>query len=308
MKIEFYKKLVINLIINLLVALVSVVLALVSSKSEYEIIRQLMVVISFAIIIIIVALYLTIAILELRDIKLQINENNNELELMNTIPYVFVFKNRTDTFTISEDGDAELEWDFEIEKETDESITFINFPILCERKDDDTNMDSVSVEVKKLIVNGNEQYNAKYELKSINIPKDSKRSIEQGCVHVRLDSDTKKGAIFNVNIVLILKKVYYFVETEEFVVVDIPYITQNLTLNIVPKSSEQIIEVVNNFFNVHEVNGNNTDNDEKAKQCKKCITKNNGIIWKTEYPKLGYRYELSFTMHKKVNNLPVTLK
>ena len=182
-----------------------------------------------------------------------------------------------------------------MEKETD-NIEFINLPVMCERKDNNTSMDFVSVTVKELCFNGEKRNNATYELKSINCGRENDRALEQGCVHVPLYSSARKGEIIRLKIILLFKDMFCEYRSNEFVIVDIPYITENMSLVVKPQSNSKRIEVTNNYFNVHEMNGENTDVEEQAKQRKNCLPDSNSLKWKTKYPKLGYRYVFSFKL------------
>lgn len=284
-----------NISATLIASIISIIITIVSLKSENEFIQVIYIVLLICLSMIVVGIYLDIAAIEFRENREQYKRTQKDIELFSVLPRLFVFKDRVDEFTVFDNGNAELEMNLKLEKETD-NIEFINLPVMCERKDNNTSMDFVSVTVKELCFNGEKRNNATYELKSINCGRENDRALEQGCVHVPLYSSARKGEIIRLKIILLFKDMFCEYRSNEFVIVDIPYITENMSLVVKPQSNSKRIEVTNNYFNVHEMNGENTDVEEQAKQRKNCLPDSNSLKWKTKYPKLGYRYVFSFKL------------
>ena len=296
MREERNNKVLLNISATLIASIVSIGITMFSLKSESEFIQVMFIILLICLSLIVVAIYLYIAAVEFKENREQYKRTQKDLELFSVLPRLFVFKNRIDKFTVFDNGNAELEMDLKLEKETDNNIEFINLPVMCERKDNNTSMDFVSVTVKELCFNGEKRNNATYELKSINCGRENDRALEQGCVHVPLYSSARKGEIIRLKITLLFKDMFCEYRSNEFVIVDIPYITENMSLVVKPQSNNKRIEVTNNYFNVHEMNGENTDVEEQAKQRKNCLPDSNSLKWKTKYPKLGYRYVFSFKL------------
>lgn len=285
---------------SLLSTIISIAVTIFSIKSDSVLVQLIYIILLIVLSMILVAIYLYLAGIDYKDNREQLIKTKKDLEYLSALPRTIIFKKRKDIFTIYDNGDAKLEWNFQIEKKTDNNIEFINFPVICERRDNNISMEFASVEIKEVIVNGKKLNNATYELKSLNSSKENTRTVEIGSIHVPLYLSKEDKDTIDITISLNFKDIFFEYERGEFVVVDVTYITKEIELLVVPESPNKRIEVVDNFFNAHEVNGNNADLVEQTEQAQKCSTDGNKLRWHTEYPKLGYRYEVSFKIINKI--------
>jgi len=121
---------------------------------------------------------------------------------------------------------------------------------------------------------------------------DECRYAELGSIRVPTHLENKSKV--EITMTVLLKGVFAEAKDGEFVVVDIPYLTEKFDLLIT--AEEGAIRVAsNNFLDAYANNNSfNTDADEVASQKRKCTPYNGKFIWKTTYPKLGYRYVFKY--------------
>lgn len=205
------------------------------------------------------------------------------------IPEVIIFKSRTDKYILSPGGDTTLIWDFEIKKKKNSNNTYIDFPIFYNGE----NIPKDPIKVIYMMKNNKKaEQAATYIKRKQGKLTNGKQEIE-GCIHVPLCPQNYKEKSFHILIKIILKQVNE--DNDNYVTIDIPYLTENIKVIVkTEKDLEGKIKIDTNFFNVKEKNGQNIDYQETADQSKRCVLKNNQILWKAKYPKLGYSYTIKY--------------
>ncbi|HBV95881.1 MAG: hypothetical protein JL50_04490 [Peptococcaceae bacterium BICA1-7] len=240
-----------------------------------------------------------IIVLQLKKYMNERKQKDGELELFKAIPSFIHFRRRIDHFIVLKNGDGRLNWTFDIEKNTENPISYMNIPILCEHLRGEMNPSVKSIIIEKLMVN-NDVYDVTYLPQFIRYPFNenisSCRPTEIGCIRtpVNLPKGKSKASI---KFTLLLKNVFSEAEIKEFVVVDIPYITEKLTVVVTHESDScKIIPVYNNghLIDAYSDHNLNIDMDEVAEQNKNIKSSNGTIVWKTGLPKLGYSYQINF--------------
>ena len=236
----------------------------------------------------------------------------HHFELSKALPETFIFRDRKDSFVVTEEGDVYLTWRFEIERITNNSLSFISLPIICERKD--KNEQDTPVHIESFLVNGKKQSNHQYEVLSVErfdrFGKELERPLERGMIKIPLFTASHKGGIEKVELKVFFKGMFINYTEKEFAVIDVPYITKNISVSIEHANNNKWdINVIDNFLDVREMNSNTYDVGELAKQLNNCliihdINRLKGedidcLLWESDFPKLGYRYKLIFNFHER---------
>lgn len=285
-----------NLVINLLVAAISTLTTIVSFNFFNE---KIAITICYIIIIVgfisIPILYFYLAVAENKNIK-----STEEKELMlEAIPCLFVFKKRIDEFTILENGDGKLKWTFELERRSEKPVFHVDFPIFCEKIKGDTS-NEVSVNILEVYVDQIDcKEDAEYVPQQLNYPFGKKqeecRLAELGSVRVPVHLQEGKSKA-KVTMTLYMKNIFNELREKEYIIVDIPYVTEKLELYIAAENSAVKMSPISFLDAYANNNMYNTDPDEVAAQISKCTPYNSKFSWKTTYPKLGYRYQFKFSV------------
>lgn len=230
-------------------------------------------------------------------------KQESRLNFLQGIPEVIVFKSRTDTYILCPNGDTILIWDFYIKRKKGSNNTYIDFPIFYTGESIPDN----PIEVIYMLKNNKKaEQDATYIMRkeaTIGKKSDGKEIKEiEGCIHVPLCPQNHKEKAFHILIKVKIKEVNDK-KDENYVTVDIPYLTKYIKVIVrMQKYKEGRIRIDSNFFDVKEKNGQNIDHQETANQNKKCNLKNNRILWKAKYPKLGYSYTIRYKINWPNNN------
>ena len=309
-----------------------------------DIIKTVFIVLLFLYAIIAICIFIHLACIELKYYSDKYNDMVNNNELSKALPETFTFRNRKDVFVVEKTGDAVLTWDFEIEKITNNNLSFISIPIVCEYVNEDQSEshneentlmeedntvvqnevhDKIDNENKNLMrhpiqiedfrVNGISQTNYQYIHFSTDYNRVD-RPIERGLIRIPLFTASTKGGIENVTLRIRFKDMFHNFEKREFVIVDIPYITKRICVVIKHQDNTNYdINVIDNYFDVREMYSNTFDAGEVARQLNNCsivhnesdnsLSDNDYLLWESDFPKLGYRYTITFNfMNRKQKN------
>lgn len=278
-----------GIIINILTVVLTMCIYGLLLKHLHDIAKWL----AFMGLIITFGLYVIIAFGQLIQLGKSIKEEE-KLEFLKGIPEVLYFQERTDNFMLCSNGDVIIEWKFKIKKKTSEKITYVNFPFKYESdiKSEDP-IEIVEARVNCVEPSQPVEYFPEREVRERG-ESEKKNPTFEGTIRVPLCSDTDendKG--FNVSIKIKIKGVNS--DGENFIVLDIPYLTKNMTVIVQTNNeNDSIIKLGKELLSVQEPNGKNVDYQEIVNQKKNIKLNANRIIWETKYPKLGYQYKIKY--------------
>ena len=89
----------------------------------------------------------------------------------------------------------------------------------------------------------------------------------------------------------------------EYIYIDIPYVTESMVVEIIGSKMLEVCAAEGDHGDFVEATSyiyQRIDHSETQEEKKNLIKWQNGIEWKTHYPKLGYRYLVWFQVRKRI--------
>jgi hypothetical protein len=252
----------------------------------------------------IVILWSTDIHLQARETRKAIDSNLKEirgrLNTLDTVPSLVSFLQRSDTIWVTDTYDGIFEWVFLVEynSDADKGIHYLNFPVIADVAGKEGQAGD-NVEVQSINVRGEPKscYGV-YTVKEIRTPHPfggADVSQQYGIVKVpvELNSQLKQAAI---TLKIKYKSIFKKIATGDYVIVDIPYVTNDLKVIIQAENSKRVVaestgqEVIEAYCEMMAMR----DYIEESHQLPRVSTRPKSIEWNTKNAKIGYRYRLHF--------------
>ncbi len=232
----------------------------------------------------------------------------NDEVVMESVPTLIRFRSRTDIFTIGSDGGTTLTWLFEVEKGLRQGWKTFEFPIVTEARgfDDGPSGEepapSFPVRVANITVDGEDRTNSAvlmFEERRSLVATQRHLDYSRLSVPVRLEEGNSRATI---EITLVFDQVGRASAKLDFAVVDVPYVTDNLRVEVHHADPDCTIALpINTSGSVDErpiqaslAMMGFTDSRETEIESEKLVADRGVLVWKTHAPKLGYRYRVGF--------------
>jgi hypothetical protein len=232
-----------------------------------------------------------------------------------SIPQFIRFIHRRDVVTIVDAETVVYNYSVTIETKRDEACTSLLLPIefdlgFTKKDKDDRDFYRNAVEMVYLEVDGRRKptdATVRFrELRKV-IP-DSAHDIPKGVtIYGLLDIPVPLGIGYTrckVQLEFIARKAFPKLFQREFIYIDIPYVTENMDIRIegakdlrvrgVEGENGEIVEAKSHFLQ-------RIDHAETLEEKKNLHEWQTGIVWRTQYPKIGYRYVVWFQAYKDPN-------
>lgn len=250
--------------------------------------------------------------IELREKVLELRRTHSFIQ---SLPAVIQIDSRTDEYVLKSNGDCQYKCTLEIRKKPgNEHYPDLYFPLYLEQSADaqrnDQSAQPERVKVESIKVNGTKLSGKPYqriEIRSPFNPGDNTRHpLEYGTLKIPVGLGPEKTECL-VELNMVLEKTFPKLETREFVLVEIPYVTSKIDVRVLLdpsdyKDKKRVIRPVDESGGCLVANmgvANNRDLTETANQNHKVIAKGEGLFWETHFPKLGHRYYLYFQVCPK---------
>jgi hypothetical protein len=239
----------------------------------------------------------------LRHVK-QIRDETRALELVNSaVPRLVTFKKRQDTYVIEANGNGTLTWEFDLASHPQDYIPTLTFPVYAEVSGISPPPTSVIVDL--IEVNGQRRNtNDAYELIEHRIPQDrgpeAKERIDFGLLRVPVNLVGGRDSC-HVRVQMRLFQVFRRVFQYDPVFIDIPYLTEGLTVKITSNDYNVVSPPrPPNGSTVMAMSGimHTEDKAETSFQNDKCFQRDGALLWHSESLKLAYRYKLWFRLEE----------
>ncbi len=243
----------------------------------------------------------------LRTLAASDGEKHETMSLA-AVPRRIRCKHREDIVRFNHDESADFLWDLTLQSEPGDSIARVLFPITFERAQDPS-CPVVPISVTRLRVNGKEKVaKGAYKRRQTRfIEGHNELVMEDGLVEIPVDLGFGTEEC-SVQIEMKVYCAFPKCREREYVVVDIPYLTEHLTVKILCESKlcakgvardhgEEVLEASNIFmetFDIHET---------KIQHINVTLL-DDQVIWRTAYPKLGYRYKVWFRIEGLADQPP----
>lgn len=238
-------------------------------------------------------------LLHFREVVKTWRKEKFQAGIIESVSSFVIMKKRKDVFRIKDNNSASLFWHFDIETNFEEPVRELTFPIYAEKSEDDKGN---SVELVSLRIDGNfESTHRCYRAQSLRQQYNGSNIVngpimEFGLLHVPVN--LKKGiSSCSVEIQLDINDAFPNLYDKEYVIVDIPYITRELEVEI-HGEGDLLIKKPDSHDDhiIIAVPANTEQKDflESNKQNNNWAIIGNKFIWETSYPKIGHRYSIYF--------------
>lgn len=223
--------------------------------------------------------------------------------LANGLPQLLRMRERRDRFVLSPHGNATIHWRFDLDASlVREPIRELVFPVFAEVFGETEEPSSV-VELRDLRVNGSRENCADIyrplELREM-LPKSPQKlrsMMEFGVLRVPvLPLGEQKHCVIEIE--LYLKGAFPNLRTREFAIIDIPCITRDLEVVIEgsdglrvrpsPLDEDKVVATLG-LAEIRSL-------EETSRQATRWIMQGDRLVWRAEYPKLGFRYKVFFRL------------
>jgi hypothetical protein len=227
--------------------------------------------------------------------------------VLNALPTFYRMTRRQDRFVVGDTGSVTLHWDFDLEMDLEEPLRDILFPVFAECHKPGEGHGSAVV-IDTLTVNGrSENVGHCYSPKQIRAPfhgvtGGNEPSMEFGILKVPVDFVRGKGRC-SIAVQMTIHNAFPNVLSKEFVIVDIPSITERLEV-IIEGSAGYLVrpsDLVDDTILATVSTVEFRDLAETHKQNRNWQVKNDSIVWNCEFPKIGYRYLVFFRIEQPPN-------
>lgn len=208
------------------------------------------------------------------------------------------FVSRVDSVVIEDNERVKFSWLMRIECDPEDSIQELYFPINIDLDEEGRDLGR-RVQVDSIVVNGEPKPADKaYVPKQTRLfcdPGESKYPMEYGIIRVPVGLGPSRRRV-DVAVEMTLTACFPELETREFVLVDIPYVTRRLTVNVRAKAG--MVQSVKGPLG-HEVEAWSQimevfDGADSSRRAPEVESFGDRIAWRSEFPKLGYRYKIWF--------------
>ena len=240
--------------------------------------------------------------------------------LRDSVPTLIRFRSRSDTFTIEPSGHISLRWQFEIDKGLRQGWKLFEFPIITddrgfgedEDEDESAPAPTFSLKVQSVAVDGKDMTRSsvlQFEERRSLVATKRHLDYSRLSIPVRLEEGKSRAKL---DIKLIFEKKVTKAGELEFVVVDIPYVTEKLQVAVRHADARcSIVPPVNTLGEVDDrpilasfAMMGFTDSWETELEADNLVAESGMLIWTTNAPKLGYRYRIKFRV---INNAPTEI-
>jgi|SRR5580692_5911504 hypothetical protein len=249
---------------------------------------------------IIVLTYLVTATLDLREQYVRLGATVDRLK---ALPTSLIMTARRDEFTIFPDKSCQLDYHFTVDCDPQAAINALHFPIMSNINPDGSN-DGRQVDVISVIVNRRpflvkDVYEQRRKIFFLDL-NDNAVPMRFGVVKAPINFEPGTRT-YDVHIALRLIGTFDNIYDHEYVIVDVPYLTQSLEVAIrfdggsieQSQSGKSAIEAYSEFVDLY-------DDAESLRQLKNLSYEGeHKILWKCTYPNLAYRYRIWFRCEKK---------
>ncbi|HEX7180361.1 MAG TPA: hypothetical protein VF756_00855 [Thermoanaerobaculia bacterium] len=250
-----------------------------------------------------ILIYLHELLQNLRAATKELEEKEQLIAHTKALPSFVFMKNRCDRFIFDREGTATLLWSFEIDGSLSKAeTTEILFPIFAEIGPEAQSF-KTAIKVEALTVDGK-----RMNPKQTYIPLEAREKIgasaddmgqrmEFGALKVPVVF-SRGGTLCKVELKLKLENSFPNLSKREFVYVDVPIVTEQIKV-ILESATEGRIAFLpwQKDDTLIATSGmvENRDPGETHRQRNRWRqTEEKTLVWQTDYPKLGYRYKLSF--------------
>jgi hypothetical protein len=219
------------------------------------------------------------------------------------IPTFVTFRRREDSLVINDNGDGVLTWEFELASSPDESITELNFPIFGEISPETRAGEWVEIELIEVneqtqeIVDAYRTVERRYSVDEAG--EMSATIVEYGLLRVPVELERGRD-ICRVRVRMRFLGVFPLMYSKETFFIDIPYITERLRVAIAaegravrrsPRAGGSTLVAMSGLMNT-------VDPQETNRQNSLCRQSGPALMWETDAPKLGYRYNIYFRVEE----------
>lgn len=245
-------------------------------------------------------LLVSIAVLAATELRLA-HDQWRERRILEAVPRLVRFSDRIDSVTFNKDESVSYDLSLKIESNLDQAVSFLQFPITVDTPPSG-DLAEPGIEIKRLTVDGIEKSTegvyVKKQIRQYVDPADSKRPMEYGVAEVPVSLGRGETSCHVQISMLLPRGAFSNCRKSEYVIVDIPYITDRLRIEIrgenglrigaVPgRHGEEHVEATSEIMGTH-------DTDETMREKGNVTLLNDSMVWQTEFPKLGYRYLVWF--------------
>jgi len=229
------------------------------------------------------------------------NDIRDAERLSRVVPTLITFRRRSDTLVVERDGNGILTWDFELSSDPSVTVTELNFPFYLEVPS--KNAPPRPVIIDSVEVNGEfHEPQGVYEFVERRVPVSHGGTtaaylVEYGRLRVPVDLGQGRE-ICRVRVRIKLYGVLLTHVPTNYLLVDIPYVTEQLVVTIMSPSST-VRKYLGRGGVALEVSAglmDTPDPTEIAIQNHQCRQAGPALIWETDSSKLGYRYKLYFQL------------
>jgi len=261
--------------------------------------------------VLIATLYLMEAI---HDYKTEHRQLKSVLEAdksRHAIPRYIRVTERRDKLVVDELGNATLEWLFVVTGLDKSNTRSLELQIYSEHKQVDSKLPGdnfkSNIEIVEMKVAGQkiETASEAYTPLEIRYPiAGEHHPMEFGILRVPTDlSNIEALAPTEIRMTMRLKDTFFRAQKMDFFVVEIPQLTNKISVTLESKNQDYIVIVPPDAWDekikAQMGHSGTLDTAETLSQSDKVFQSSDGkLIWESEYPKLGYRYLLSFRLHR----------
>lgn len=242
-------------------------------------------------------------ILEIGDTLRRFRRASREiLETAKTVPDVVRFVERSDHLTVDAEGNGRFRLDYLIESNVDDAIHQLSFPVTFDVNDTSVEPGDL-LSVERIEVN-NQQIacSGRYKPRRVCtvLAGPAPKVVEYGVLSVPVNLSV--GVLScRVSVELVMKKAFTQLANEETIIVDVPYVTENLTVSIATSRPGGVCELLEGRepIDARSEMMELGDRNESTTRSNEIQAHGREILWKTKYPKLGYRYTLWFKVTER---------
>ncbi len=236
----------------------------------------------------------------LSEITLKLSEAVDEYNLSEALPTFLKISSRKDTFELQRDGTAILQWEFLVEADLasiNYGINEFSLPIYFERNPNITTDNEIALEVISLSVD-----QRSLPTTQLYVPREIRKSLnnkealptEFGSLMIPVGL-TQKNSRCRIDLTVRLKGAFSNLFHSEYAIIDMPYITEYISVTVLPPPGCLIHKLPENqMLIVTSVQAENIDLEETLAKRSDIVVNDNRFTWETKFPKLGYRYRLYF--------------
>ena len=277
-------------VISVLITLLAVVAADASGLKEADKVLPVVYVLIALVSVVLIGVYAETFI---REFRAERKKLKFATLLTNTTPTFVSFTSREDLLTLRASGDATLEWHFELSVPQDILIPNLPIPIYTEIDGSgDYDWDRISLE--SVEVNGEVQNGGQLSRQELRLAQVQDRpSFQRWVLNVPVDLGKGKESC-SLKILLTLRGVFPRAGDIETFYVDIPYLTESLTVTVCAPECRVREPIEIGAIHAASASMEAEDAREAVSQSEKCRAVGPALVWKTAAPKMGYRYMLRF--------------